>query len=110
MMVIFNVLVGVFAVILIVVGALAAFTPIPFGILFIAIGLVLLSTVAPPVRHWLKGVRRRWKWLNRQLRRLQKSAPAWIGDALRKSDPDPDEPDETEDDAGETDRTRAAAR
>ncbi|MEM9705734.1 MAG: hypothetical protein AAF850_06605 [Pseudomonadota bacterium] len=95
MTLILNVLTGLFAITLIVVGVLTAFSPVPFGILFIAIGLVLLSTVAPPVRDALRNLRRRWRWLDRRLDDAQDTLPDRLSDPLRATDPeDEDEADE----------------
>ena len=44
-------------------GALGLFLPILQGILFLAIGLFVLSTVSPRIRLWRRRLRRRYpRW------------------------------------------------
>ena len=87
MTVILNFLVAIFAILLILVGLVAAISPIPFGLLFILLGLILLGVVIPPMRPVLRGMRRRWGWLDDRLDELQEELPEGIADPLRESDP-----------------------
>jgi membrane protein YdbS with pleckstrin-like domain len=80
---IFKALVTLFALLLIAIGILVTPSPIPFGIVFIAIGFLLLVAVAPDMVRWL---RRRWRWFDRQMKKLEKKLPEWIAKQLRKSD------------------------
>ena len=66
----FKFLVTIFAIFLIIVGLVVTPTPVPFGIIFVIIGLFLLAAVSPDIMRWL---RRRWRWLDRQLKKLQYS-------------------------------------
>ncbi len=94
---VFRIAVAVFAVILIVVGAMTAISPIPFGLPLVVLGFVLLATSSPATLRWM---RRRWGWLDRRFRWLQERAPARMRERLRRTDPYPDQEDdeETEDD------------
>ena len=87
----FKFLVTVFAIILIVAGVILAPTPAPFGIVFILIGFFLLAAVSPDLMRWL---RRRWRWLDRQLIKLERKLPRWLARQLRKSDIPADEESE----------------
>ncbi len=80
---IFKGLVAMFAIVMIVIGIIVAPSPLPFGLIFIAIGFFLLAAVAPDLVRWL---RRRWKWLDRQVKRLEKILPDWLAKHLRKSE------------------------
>ncbi len=95
----FKFLVVVFAFVLIGVGLITAITPVPFGLPLILIGFLLLATVSPAT---LRAVRRRWKWLDRRLKWLQKKLPHWMTRSLRRSDPDPDDGENNDDDATPT--------
>lgn len=90
-MVIFNFLVGVFAVALIILGLAMMIAPTPFGFVFVILGFVILAVVAPfarPVLRWFRGL---WPWFDRQLDRAQDNLPEAIARPLRESDPPPKE-------------------
>ncbi len=82
-----NILVAIFAFALILVGVIAAVSPIPFGIIFVVLGLILLTVVFPPVRPFLRMLRRRWGWLDNRLDALQEELPDPMAEPLRDSDP-----------------------
>jgi hypothetical protein len=87
----FRALVGIFAVLLMIAGLILAPTPIPFGIIIFVIGFMLLAAVAPT---YVRGVRRRWRWFDRQLHKIEKRLPKWLAKILRDSDFDHDEDEE----------------
>lgn len=87
---IFKMVVTLFALLLIAIGILVMPSPIPFGVIFIAIGFLLLVAVAPDLVRWL---RRRWRWFDRQVKKLEEKLPEWIAKQLRKSDVERDEDD-----------------
>ena len=80
---VFKFLVSIFAILLIIIGIIVAPSPIPFGIIFISIGFLLLSASAPDLIRWL---RRRWRWFDRQLKKLEAKAPRWLARQLHRSD------------------------
>ncbi len=81
--IIFKFFVSIFAILLILIGIITTPTPIPFGIVFIALGFFLLAASAPDLLRWL---RRRWGWLDRQLVKLEGKLPRWLAKYLRRSD------------------------
>lgn len=83
MMAVFKLLVTIFAIVLIIVGLAAMAAPTPFGFVFVALGFALLAAVAPDLVRWL---RRRWRWLDRIIRKLEKILPDWLAKHLRKSE------------------------
>ena len=95
MTLLFHILIGVFATFLILIGIIAAVSPIPFGIVMISLGFIMLGIVAPPVRPLLKSLRRRWGWFDKQLDKAQETLPDPIADPLRESDPHDDGEDES---------------
>lgn len=92
-MILFRVAVSVFAVLLMLVGVILAPSPVPFGIIIFALGFFLLVSVAPA---FVRGVRRRWRWFDRQMHRLEDRLPEWLAAPLRASDFNHEE-EETED-------------
>lgn len=89
---VFRVAVTAFALFLIVFGLIWTISPIPFGIIIVALGFFLLVTVAPAEIRW---VRRRWRWFDRMMHKLETRLPEWIAKRLRASDYDHgDEPPE----------------
>ena len=88
----FRIAVTIFAVALIFFGIIWTISPIPFGIFIVAIGLLLFVTVAPAQVRW---VRRRWRWFDQLMHRLEDRLPEWLARRLRVSDYDHDE-DEAE--------------
>jgi hypothetical protein len=84
MIVLLRILVGLFALVLIVFGLIWMFSPLPLGFIFVILGVLLLAAVLPAFLRW---IRRRWRWLDRILDRLQAILPAWLGRFLRRSDP-----------------------
>ena len=87
-MIVFRVALAIFALILIFIGAVAMIAPTPFGFVFVGLGFLILASAAPSLVRWL---RRRWRWLDRQLDRLQKHGPRWVFHHLRHSDPQKNE-------------------
>lgn len=86
--IVFKFLVTIFAILLIFAGIVLTPTPAPFGIIFILIGFFLLAAVSPDLMRWL---RRRWRWLDRQLIKLERKLPRWLARQLRKSKIDKDD-------------------
>ncbi len=95
----FKFLLTVFALILIVVGAITAITPIPFGLPLVIIGFLMLATISPAT---LRFLRRRWGWLDRRLRWMQKKLPNWMTRSLKRSDPYPEDEEEEDGEEEET--------
>jgi len=84
-MILFKIAVSVFAILLIVFGVILTISPIPFGFIIVIIGFLLFVTVAPEEVRWL---RRRWRWFDKTMHRLEKRLPEWIAKRLRVSDYD----------------------
>lgn len=85
---VFRIAVSAFALFLIIFGIIWTISPIPFGFVVVAIGLLLLAAVAPAEVRW---IRRRWRWFDRAMHRLEDRLPEWIAKRLRISDYDHDE-------------------
>ncbi len=87
----FRAAVGIFAVLLMIAGLIITPTPLPFGIIIFVIGFTLFAAVAP---SYVRGIRRRWRWFDRQLHKLEKRLPKWLAKILRDSDYEHEEGEE----------------
>lgn len=90
---IFRLLVSIFAALLIMVGVVLAPSPVPLGLIFIALGFLLLTASAPAFVRWLRG---RWRWLDQRLIDMEKVLPDWLARQLRKSHPKTEDEEEAE--------------
>lgn len=68
----------------IVLGVLGLFLPILQGLLFLAIGLLLLARVSPRARLIVQRLRRRFPWLDRAMRHGQDRLRLWRGRLRRR--------------------------
>ena len=82
-MIIFRLAVSLFAILLILFGLIWTISPIPFGIVFLILGFMLLLFAAPGEIRWL---RKRWRWFDRAMHGLEKRLPKWIAKRLRETD------------------------
>ena len=87
---IFKLLVTLFALVLIVVGLILTPSPLPFGLIIVALGLSLLVAVAPDLVRWLRG---RWRWFDRRMHDLEDRLPEFMSRPLRRTDIDHDADD-----------------
>ena len=87
-MIVFRIAVGFFAILLMLTGIVLTPMPIPFGIIIFLLGFFLLAAVAPA---FVRGVRKRWRWFDRQMHRLEKRLPRFMAEPLRATDYDHDE-------------------
>ena len=87
-MILFRILVAAFAIVLIFVGVIVSITPAPFGFILVILGFLLLASAAPGVVRWLRV---RWRWLDRQLDKLEERGPRWLAKIFSRTDPDEDE-------------------
>ncbi len=94
-MIIIRFLLTVLALILIFFGIIAMISPIPFGIIMIAIGMVLLAMVAPGL---VRSVRQRWRWLDRMLDDTTPRLPKWLARHLKETNPPDDDDSQPEQD------------
>jgi hypothetical protein len=92
-MIFFRIAVSIFAVLLIGFGAVLTISPIPFGLILVVIGFLLFVTAAPAEVRWL---RRRWRWFDRMMHRLENRLPEWMAKRLRNSDYDHEEEERKE--------------
>ena len=82
-MTIFRLFVATFAVLLMIGGAVVTISPIPGGFVIVIIGFLIFASVMPAT---VRGVRKRWKWFDRVIHRIEKRLPKWLAKLLRESD------------------------
>jgi hypothetical protein len=103
-MTIIRVLIALFAILLMVGGAVVTISPIPGGFIIVIVGFLLFASVAPAT---VRGIRKRWKWFDRQIHRAEKHLPKWLARLLRESDYV--HPDEKEDEEARAQTRRTSA-
>ena len=89
-MIVFRIAVSAFALLMVGFGLVLTVSPIPFGFIIVIIGFLLFVAVAPAEVRWL---RRRWRWFDRTMHRLEKRLPEWIAKRLRVTDYDHEKED-----------------
>ncbi|GGY43699.1 hypothetical protein [Parvularcula lutaonensis] len=73
--------------VLVLFGVLLAISPLPMGILLVAIGMGLLVMGSPRIAAWLRFNRTYNDTLDKQAAIATKHAPKKIAEALEKTDP-----------------------
>lgn len=73
-------LISIAGVIFIILGLIGLVLPFLQGILFLAIGVILLSIVSPSVRDWAERTTRRWPSLHEFVQKVQKKVTNFIGE------------------------------
>ena len=106
LMIILRVTVTIFGVILILVGIPLTPSPIPFGLVFIALGMSLIVWASPAAVRWL---RKHWRWFDRRMDWLTDHLPGPIAQFLRRSDYD-HEADQEDDNATDVESQSEARR
>ena len=96
-MIVFRIAVSIFALLLIGFGVVLTISPIPFGIVLVILGFLLFVSAAPAEVRWL---RKRSRWFDRMMHRLEDRLPEWIAKRLRASDYDHDKEDGVEPETG----------
>jgi len=82
-----RVLFWLLAAVLIVLGLLTVWTPIPTGVPLLAAGLVVILGTSRGATRWLRGHRRRKLRLDGLLLWLEERAPASFSRVLRRTRP-----------------------
>lgn len=75
------------AAVLILLGLLTVWTPIPTGVPLLAAGAVLILGTSRPAARWLRGHRKSWLSLNAAITWIEDRAPRKLASILRRSRP-----------------------
>jgi hypothetical protein len=87
----FRFAVALFAIAMILLGAVLTPSPLPFGIVLIVLGLLLLATVAPA---FVRFLRKTFRWFDKAMHWLEDHLPAFIARPLKVTDFEHPEDDE----------------
>lgn len=82
-------LLGATGLVFVLVGLVLWPLPIPFGLLLVLVGLMMLIPVSPATADAVKALRRRAPALDRWLKQLARRLPAPYRRILRKTEPEP---------------------
>lgn len=91
-MLLWRLLVTFLAIFIIVIGFITMISPVPFGIILLFFGLLLLVVANPHARPLLRWIRQRWPWFDARVDEIELRTPASIRDPLQETDPTPDHP------------------
>lgn len=91
-----RIVVTIAALVVIVYGVIAALTPLPAGVLFIVLGLIMIALANPRARPLLKAMRRRWPWFDKMVRVIAERAPDRYQRGLDETEPARPPPEEAE--------------
>lgn len=97
---------AVIGTLLILVGIALTPSPVPFGLIIIALGLSLVVWSAPGAVRW---VRRRWRWFDRRMTSLEQTLPEWLARPLRRSGKETDDSQTRKQDADTDEDTTSDA-
>ncbi|WBQ10899.1 hypothetical protein L2D01_03750 [Hyphomonadaceae bacterium ML37] len=81
-----SVFIKTLAIIIMLTGLALSWTPIPFGIVLIALGAAMIVTASQSTRHWLHRRRVKNPKLDRWLCAIEDKAPDCIARPLRETD------------------------
>ncbi|MCD7059328.1 hypothetical protein [Pelagibacterium xiamenense] len=76
-----------FALVLLIVGAILAPTPIPFGIPMVALALFILIGTSKTALRLVRRTRRRWDWLDDALAALEQKSEGTVARTFKRSRP-----------------------
>ena len=78
-----NIILLLFAVLLVLVGLVTFLLPIPFGIVLLVVGIAMLMMVSPVARNWFHRLRDRYPSLDRRLASVEPHLPVSLQKILR---------------------------
>ncbi len=74
-------------VVLILYGVVAAISPLPLGVILIAVGFVMIAGANPAARPLIRAMRRRWRWFDKLVRLAAHRSPPRFKDVIEETDP-----------------------
>lgn len=72
---------------LVLFGLVLSVTPIPVGLVMVAVGLLLLAPYFKPIQSLVRRLRRRSDTVDRSLRKIKRRCPPVIRTAIEKTAP-----------------------
>lgn len=74
-------------VILLIYGVIAAISPLPLGLVFIPLGLMMIAAANPAARPLILWMRRRWSWFDKLVRLAAHRSPPRFHETFADTDP-----------------------
>ena len=74
-------------VILILYGIIAAISPLPLGVVLIAVGFIMIAGANPAARPLIRGMRRRSRWFDKLVRLAAHRSPPRFKEVIRETEP-----------------------
>jgi xanthosine utilization system XapX-like protein len=68
-------------------GLLAIPSPLPGGIVFLALGIIMIAAANPAARPVIRRLRRRWPWFNAIVKVAGKKGPKTVRMVVDETDP-----------------------
>lgn len=75
------------AVVIIITGLLVLPLPLPFGLVLIFIGMMILAMDLPPICRMLQRLRGRYPLMSESLRKMEPHVGRFAGEILKKTTP-----------------------
>ncbi|MGE0408206.1 MAG: hypothetical protein AB7P23_02965 [Amphiplicatus sp.] len=72
---------------LIVYGVIAALSPLPLGLPFVVLGLLMIAGANPAARPLIRRLRARWRWFDRLVRLAGRHAPQEVKKTIDETKP-----------------------
>lgn len=74
-------------VILILYGIVAAVSPLPFGVILIIVGFLMIAGANPAARPIIRRMREKWKWFDAIVDALGPRTSGTLHDVIEETDP-----------------------
>ena len=78
-------------VVLILYGIIAAVSPLPLGVVLIAVGFIMIAGANPAARPLIRRMRARWRWFDQLVRLAAHRSPPRFKEVIEETDPDEDQ-------------------
>lgn len=85
-------------IIFIIYGAIAAVSPLPLGVVLIAVGLIMIAGANPAARPLIRRMRKKWRWFDKLVRLAARRSPEQFKEVIEETDPEADKDDGEESD------------
>lgn len=79
-------------VVLILYGIIAAVSPLPLGVVLIAVGFIMIAGANPAARPLIRRMRARWRWFDQLVRLAAHRSPPRFKEVIEETDPEEREP------------------
>ena len=80
--------------ILILYGVIAALSPLPLGVIFIVIGILMIAGANPAARPIIRRARAKWPLFDKAVDMVGARSPDKLKDVIEETDPDAPPPAE----------------